>query len=179
MIRSAALNYVLTEYGDPDKMDAFVNRYGDIRDAVVESCYALGLLMYVSDVNDHCLSFKDLDHTTFVDRRGLRTDINRMIDSVINNSPRSKIDGKTLLMQLNKELRNEHDPWDVCRGHDMISVLSIGLRDVFGSYNCRYIRTGELAGALRLAYDRETFRTTELFRDTEKWCSANRIKVWY
>jgi hypothetical protein len=178
MIRSTAFDHVLTEYGDPDKMYTFVNKYGGIRDAVVESCYALGILMYVSDVNDHCLSFKDLDHAAFVDRRGLHTDVNKMVDTVISNSAGPKIDRKTLMAQLNKEMNNERDPWDVCRGHDMISVLSIGLRDVFGSYNCRTIRTGELAGALRLAYDRETFRMTKLFRDTEGWCSANKIKIW-
>jgi hypothetical protein len=178
MIWSGALDHVLTEFGDHDKMTSFVNRYGSIRDAVAASCYPLGLLMYVSDVNDHGLSFKDLDHTMFVDKKGLRPDVKAMIDTVIDNSPNSVTDARTLTTQLNREFTEEREPWDVCRGHDMLSVLSMGLRDVFGTYNCRYIRASELAGALRLAYDRETFRATRLFSDSETWCSGKGIRVW-
>jgi hypothetical protein len=179
MIRSTALDDVLAEYGDCNKMLSFANKYGEIRDAVAGSCYALGLLMYVSEVNGHGLSFKDLDHSMFVDRKGLRTDTNAMIDAVLDNSPNSGADKRKVAAHLNKELAEDRDPWDVCRGHDMVSVLAIGLREVFGSYNCRCIKASELAGALRLAYDRETFRTTRLFSESEEWCSSNNFRVWY
>jgi hypothetical protein len=178
MIRGPALDDILTEYGDNDRMESFVNRYGTIRDAVAASCYPLGLLMYVSDMNEYGLSFRDPDHQMFVDRKSLRTDIKAMIAAVVDNSPHSTADVRTITAQLSRELRNERDPWDVCRGRDMISVLAIGLRDIFGGYNSKYIRTGELAGALRLAYTKESFRTTDLYRDTSEWCSARNMRVW-
>jgi len=178
MIRSSAFDNVMSEYGDDEKTDHFVRRYGKIKDVIVDACYPLGLLMYVSDVNEYDLSFKDPDHRSFIERKGLRTDIDSMLSHILSNSPHSDADEDEVKEELKKEMKNDHDPWDVCRGHDMISVLSIGLREVFGGYNSRTIRTGELAGALRLAYDKETFGGSGLYADTSTWCSANSIKVW-
>jgi len=178
MIESEALDYVLDEYADRDRMDAFVNRFGDVRDALTGSCYHLGLLMYVSDAKDYGLCFKEPDFPSFVDKKSLRTDKDAMIDSVMENSPNSRAGKKEITEKLEKAIKEEHDPWDVCRGHDMISVLALALRETFGSYNCRYIKPGEVSGALRLAYDKGTFRRTRLFGNTSEWCSANKMNVW-
>ena len=178
MIRSHALDCVLTEYGDPGKIDRFVSRYGDIREAVVASCYPLGLLMYLSDIKGHNLSFRDLDYASFVEKRGLKLNKEDMITAIISNSPYSLVSRETLMTRLEMELQEEHDSWGVCRGHDMISVLAIGLRDIFGGYNSRHIRSGELAGALRLAYEKDSFQGTKLFIDSSEWCANKNIKVW-
>jgi len=178
MIKSEALDDVLSEYGDPEKMGAFVNKHGEIRDALTAACYPLGMLMYVSDRHDHELSFKDLDHPMFIDRKNLRIDTEKMIDAVVSNSPHSTVRRNDLAAQLAKELKEERDPWDVCRGHDLEAVLAFGLREIFGSYNCKYIKASEIGGALRLAYDKETFRSTLLFRDTSAWSSENRYGLW-
>ena len=178
MIESEALDHILTEYGDRDKIDAFVNRYGDIRDALTGSCYHLGLLMYVSEVKDYGLYFKEPDFPSFVNKKSLIADKNAMIESIVANSPNSRAGKKEITEKLEKAIKEDLDPWDVCRGHDMLSVLALALRETFGSYNCRYIKPGEVAGALRLAYDKEAFRLTGLFANTSEWCSANDMNVW-
>jgi len=178
MIHSPAFDAVLSEYGDDDKIARFVTRFGEIRDVLLSSCYPLGMLMYISDVNGHKLSFRDLDHSYFTDRRTLRPDIKDMISAVVSNSPNSYVSRDALLWQLETELKNERDPWDVCRGHDMVSVLALGLREIFGEYNSRNIRANELAGALRLAYGREEFCATELYKESTDWCDNKHIRVW-
>jgi len=178
MIHSPAFDAVLSEYGDEDKMERFITRFGEIRDVLLSSCYPLGMLMYVSDVNGHKLSFRDLDHGYFTDRRTLRTDVNGMVSAVISNSPNSYVSRDVLICQLDDAMKNKRDPWDVCRGHDMVSVLALGLREIFGEYNSRNIRSGELAGALRLAYGYESFRATELYKGSSEWCENKHIKVW-
>ena len=178
MIRSEAFDHVLTEYGDRDRMDSFTETYGDIRDAVAAACYPLGLLMYMSERSDRGLSFRDLDHSLFTDKKGLRTDITKMVSAVVSNSLRTDCDVQGITAELRDEMGNGYGRWDVCRGHDMISVLAIGLREIFGGYNSRNIRPGELAGALRLAYTKEEFRATELFSDTAEWCSRKGMTVW-
>jgi hypothetical protein len=135
--------------------------------------------MYVSEIHGYDLCFKDPEHTAFIDRKTLKIDIEKMIDQIILMSTHSHASRKDVAAQLAKELKDEHDPWDVCRGHDLISVLAIGLKEIFGSYNAKNIKTGELAGSLRLAYDKETFRSTSLYRDTKKWSSENNYRVWH
>jgi len=178
MIKSRALENVLSEYGDANRIDTFTERYGEIRDVILASCYPLGILMYISDVNNHGLSFKDPDHASFLNRGNLKADIDAMLDSLLSQSPHSRVTKEELEMQLENELNEERDPWDVCRGHDMVAVLTMGLRDIFGGYNSQFIRSGGVAGALRLAYDKETFRATRLFKDTTEWCASEGMNVW-
>jgi len=178
MIRSSAFDSVLAEYGDEDKIERFESRYGDMRDVLLASCYPLGMLMYISDINDYRLSFRDVDHVYFIDRRTLKPNIGEMVSAVVSNSPSSYIGREALKLQLEEELKIKRDPWDVCRGHDVVSVLAIGLRDIFGEYNSRNIRSNELAGALRLAYDREAFRATGLYNESSNWCTEKNIRIW-
>ena len=178
MIESAALDNVLEEYGDQDKIYAFEKKYGEVRDALAAACYPIGMLMYVSDRFDHDLYFRDPDHSLFIDKKGLKINVDAMIDTILAASPHAHVSKKDISSELQKELKEEHDPWEVCRGHDLLSVLALGLREIFGSYNAKNIRTGELAGALRLAYDKETFRTTALYRNTSKWSFDNKFKIW-
>jgi len=178
MMNSLAFDSVLAEYGDDEKIERFVSRSGDIREALLASCYPLGLLMYISDMRDLKLSFKDLDHPSFTDRRTLRPNVREMVSAVLSNSPNSYISADALIQQLEEEYRTKRDPWNVCRGHDMVAVFAMGLREIFGEYNSRYIRSNELAGALRLAYDREAFRVTRLYRESSEWCTSKHIKVW-
>jgi len=178
IISSNSLNDVLWEYGEKDKVEAFVERYGDIRQAVLEASYPLGLLMYLSYLNDLGLSFKDLDFSLFVDPTDLRLNGKKMIDEIIFRSRNPGAGAKRIRAILEDELNNERDPLDVCRGHDAVEVLVIGLRRTFGGFNARSIRSGELAGALRLAFTFEDFSRTKLYEMTKEWADSLGFTLW-
>ncbi|MFA6680074.1 MAG: DUF4435 domain-containing protein [Candidatus Methanomethylophilaceae archaeon] len=178
MLKSNALEDVLYEYGDKNAIDRFSDEYGPIRDVVLDSCYPLGLLMYVSEKEGFGLCFRDLNYELFIDKRTLRCDVKKMIDEVQNNTRSPTKDVRSIRMSLEKELREEKDPWLICRGHDALAVMAIGLRNIFGAYNSRYIKDGELSGAFRLAYDREDMIRTKLYKETESWCSDKNIHLW-
>ena len=178
MLKSNALEDVLYEYGDKNAIDHFSDEYGPIRDVILDSCYPLGLLMYVSDKEGLGLCFRNLDHELFIDKRTLRCDIKKMIDEIQNNTCSPTKDVRSIRMSLEKELREERDPWFICRGHDALAIMAIGLRNIFGTYNSRYIKEGELSGAFRLAYDREDMIRTKLYKETESWCSNKNIRLW-
>ena len=178
ILSSNSLNDVLWEYGEKDKVDAFVEKHGEIRQAIIEASYPLGLLMYLSYLHDLGLSFKDLDFTTFIDNSDLKLNGKRMIDEIIFNSRNPSTGAKGIRSILEDELDNEHDPMDVCRGHDAVEILAIGLRRIFGGFNARSIRSGELAGALRLAFTFEDFSKTKLYEMTVKWADSKGITLW-
>ena len=66
----------------------------------------------------------------------------------------------------------------IARGHDTVSILLIGLKDNFGSYNANAINDGILGGALRLAYDWDDFRATSLYSESRKWAESRGIRLW-
>ena len=177
MLRSRAFDDILDEYGDPDRIASFEDSHGKIIDAVLDAAYPIGMLMYVSERNGLGYSFKDLDYELFIDRRTLRCDVRRLVEHVSSKSPQSRQMGVKDVIQL-LSMEEERDEWDVCRGHDLMAILAIGLRYIFGGNNCRNITGNQLAGGFRLAYDREDIESTRLFRETTEWCSRKNIALW-
>ena len=178
MIRSRALDEVIWEYGDRAKTENFVKNYGEIRDVLISSAYPLGTLMLISENNGRDLCFRDLDFGRFIDRRTLQCDIRNMVDEVIYNSRSPNLGAKELRKRLEEEMEHHRDPWTICRGHDLVEILLIGLRYVFGGYNCCNMRCGELNGALRLAFDMEHFAETGLYRTTSEWAGKRDLPLW-
>ena len=177
MLRSGALESVIHEYCDEERMEAFVDRYGSLRDCVLEATYPLGLLMFVSVKYGLGLSFKDLDFERFIDRRTMRCDRREMIETVVSNSrSETRSDPRTIYELMKNE--EEHDPWIVCRGHDMMSVLAIGLRNIFGGNNAKHISDAQLSGGFRLAFTRGDMESTGLFADTSEWCAKRNLALW-
>ncbi|MGN1044670.1 MAG: DUF4435 domain-containing protein [Candidatus Methanomethylophilaceae archaeon] len=178
MIASDALDDVLAEYADPEALAQFESKFGSVRDRVMDGAYPVGLLMYVSDRYGLGLSFKDLDFKTFISKRDLSCDIQSMIRESIANTNSDRTSQKYTQKLLREELENEYPMSEVCRGHDLVKVLLLGLREVFGGSNAKFLREGELGGALRLAYDDDVFSRTDLYRDTKEWCDSRSMTLW-
>ena len=84
-----------------------------------------------------------------------------MIKAIKNNSNRPELDEKKLEADLD-ELQNEaHDIWHICCGHDLVSVLSIGLRSVFGTYEAKQVESIFIGRILRVSYEHSHFQNWE------------------
>jgi hypothetical protein len=178
LITSTALEDALTEYGDPDRIDKFQRQYGPIRKVIIESSYPLGLLMYLSYLRGYNLNFKGLDFRTFIDKRTLRMDIQKMVQAVISNTYGSELSSRNVLKDLQLQMAEHKDSQLIARGHDTVDVLLIGLRDNFGSYNANMLNEGSLGGALRLAYDSDDFSSTTLYKESRKWAESRGVRLW-
>jgi hypothetical protein len=68
-----------------------------------------------------------------------------------------------------------HDPWHVCCGHDIVCVLSFGLRKAIGS--TKIIEPDMLEACLRLAYEHSHFCKTQLYISLQRWEAANALFI--
>ncbi len=177
-ICSNALEDIVNEYGDRSKVARFKERYGSIKEAVLNASVPLGLLMHVSKRQGLGLNFGDLDFSVFVNPHTLAVDYNAMIDAVVMNSRRTSVSKRSLLRSLREEMEALEDPWVAGRGHDAVEILLLGLKKGFGSFNARYLTNGALGGSLRLAFSDSDFRATRLYKDTEAWGEANGLRLW-
>lgn len=178
ILSTPALDDVLAEYGDPAKMKEFTQKYGSISNTIARAADTVGLLMYISYRKGMNLSFKDLDHEKFIIRNSLKADLPKLVAAVFANSMPQRYSRPAVTEQL-RSLCEEWGPsWDIARGHDAVAVLRMGLKSVFGSYNSRNLSDGELGGALRLAYNWDYFEGSDLYNESEKWCSQNGLALW-
>lgn len=178
ILSTRALDDMLAEYSDSEKLDAFEEKHGKIGDVLARSAYPIGILMFISARENLGFSFKNIDHSTFIAKNTLAIDIMRMIIEVYHQSINAGVSKKDLIDMISEEEEVLDDPWIAVRGHDAVSILAIGLSETFGSYNSKNIDSDQVAGALRLAFNIDYFRETDLYKDTVKWSQRNNFVLW-
>ena len=177
MLKSGAYEDVIEEYCDLDRLESFQDRNGDMRKVVLAAAYPIGLLMYISEENGFGFSFKDLEYERFIDRKSLKCDVRRLVEELLSRSRLSRNVGMKTVMQLISS-EEKHDRWEVCRGHDLMAIMTMGMKYIFGANNSRNMTDSMLSGAFRLAFDRDDIIATDLFKETSEWCAAKGIELW-
>lgn len=178
IMSTRALEDVLIEYSDPQLLSEFEEHYGEVRDVLARSTYPIGLMMFISSRERMGFSFKNIDHSFFINRKTLAIDIRKMVDEIFSLSVNKGISKKEIIDMISEEEEILNDPWIAVRGHDAISVLAIGLTEIFGDYNSKGIKSGQLSGSLRLAFGTDYFFDTDLYAETTKWAERNNFTLW-
>ena len=174
ILASPALDKFLAEYGSPTKIEALTSQRGQaVREMLIESGTPIGYLRWVSLQDNLALKFEDLSFSKFVDDRTLAVDEAKMIKTVKDHSQTPRLDERELQNRMTKLKNNTHDLWHVCCGHDLICILSIGLRKVLGSHSSYSIQPQVIETMLRLAYEWVYFQVTRLYQSIKAWEEVN------
>ena len=173
ILHSDALDNVLSEFGSAIEI-AKLGR--PIRDVLLEGGLTIGYLRWLSSPakDNLSLKFKGLSFDKFVDEKTLRVSIDNLIRELKTNSKSSALDENATKLKIMALDREGNDPWQVCLGHDLVQILSIGLISVFG--NPRRGKTAtpdQIDVALRLTYNYSHFCLTKLHNSIKGWETAN------
>lgn len=171
MIKSPAFDKLMKERGSEDKINEFNE---SIRNYLLKSGKKLGYLRWVSLKNNLGFKFEELNYSKFINKESLLIDgIIKLIKTVKDNSQKANLDENGIKQSI-EELENQnHDPWQICCGHDLICILSIGLCKKWGSWNTNEVKSETLERELRLAYEKEYFTKTELYQLLQDWEKNN------
>lgn len=170
LINSPALEKILRELGSEEK----INNFGkNIRKTLVENCKIIGYLRWVSLKYCLNLKFEDLNFNKFIDQKTLVVDIDKLIKAVKDHSQKLALVDKQIKEWLNLLIDEKHDPFQVCCGHDLICILSIGLCKALGSCNYNEVKLEVLERELRLAYEHSYFCSTQLYVSIQNWEKNN------
>lgn len=170
LLDSPALDKVITEFGSQEKIAKF-NR--DVRTALLEAGMSVGYLLWVSQCDGLNMTFDGITFSKFVDDRTLQIDELKLIREVKNKSQALSLKDEELQQRLTNKRSNSHDRWQVCCGHHLVEILSLGLRKAIGSNKAADVEPHSLERNLRLAYEEVYFRKTRLYSDMITWESNN------
>lgn len=173
LIRSPALEKLLGEFGSADKIAAFEKTHTTIREKLLELAKPIGYLRWLSLREGIHLRFEDLQFGKFIAEKTFSIDEKKLLETIKNHSQRHDIDVASLKEQLRSLQKPEHDLWHVCCGHDLICILSIGLRKVIGSHKADDVKPERLEISLRLAFERAFFFKTALYQAICIWEQDN------
>lgn len=176
MIRSESFAHFIAEVGSSTKLRLFLDAHGatDIREVLLECALPLGCLRRHSHSLGIGLCFNGLKFSTFVARETLAIDLEKMIESVLSLTRDSSLDLTEEVRRIRGLVANiSADPYQLCCGHDLIAILSVGLRKCIGSKSKEAATPEALESALRLSYDSECFRRTQLYQSAQQWSQRN------
>lgn len=159
LVRSSALNSVLAEFGNSQKIGRFEEQSGkDVRAALLERGLIFGRLRWA----DPATGLGPIRR--FVNEKEWVVDEAGLIHAAAESS--DGIDAETLRRRIDQ--LPPMDPWHVVRGHDLLELLKIGLRALLGDLPAS---TGvdSIASVLRQALRPADLRSTGLWRDMRRW----------
>jgi len=171
ILKSPALDKLLTEFGSADKIERFIERLGkSIRDVLLDSGTPIGYLRWISQKEGLSLRFEGIVFSRFLDDEALNIDDSEMITEVKNKSQRHDLRVEDLRNSIDELANTNHDPWDICCGHDLVCILSFGFRKALGS---KTVGPELIETSLRLAYEATYFLVTQLYKSLRVWEKAN------
>jgi hypothetical protein len=169
LIASPALDKLLRQVGQRDKIRAFRQKHGEIRERLLASGAALGRLLWVSLRDGLHLRFEDLKYGKFVDDKTLEVDERKMIKAVLDHTGRHDLDEGAIAAAVATLGAVNHDPWHVCCGHHLTEILALAFRKALGTYNANEMRVEQIEHMLMLAYEAADFRSTRLYAAIRSW----------
>lgn len=166
MFESSALDRILVELGSRNKLPLLPCGSNDIESVklkVYSVASKIGKLRYYSLKHNLGYPIKKLDFTKFIDSKNLDIDKKKLIQQV-NSKSESKLDHETLEKAFNSELPNRLiDSRNLCSGHDVIELLGISLRKIWGTNNSGDVSREKLESCFRIGYSDNEFEETEMF----------------
>ena len=191
ILKSPAFEKLLTHFISEDKV--LENNAEKIRNALIENCLPIGCLLWISIREDLNLRFEELAYKDFINEDSMRIDVREFIRKIKNHSQKLHLDENEYLNKVNeiKNKKHDHNPWFICCGHDMIKVLSLGLKKCWGTKPSTSKKSKKekekkgrrpeatpeiLAIVLSASYDYDFFKVTDLYCSIRQW--ENRNGAW-
>lgn len=170
LLNSSALEKVIAEFGSEEKIVKFDR---DIRTAMLEAGMPIGHLLWISQLDELNLTFDGITFSKFIDDQTLQINELNLIQEVKNKSQAFALKSEELQQRLTNQKSYNHDPWQVCCGHDLVEILSLGLRRTIGSARTSDVEPNILERSLRLAYEETYFCKTQMYLSICSWESYN------
>ena len=166
LCRSTALDAVLREYGNRDKIERFEGEHTSVRTALRDRAAAFGRLRWAG--RKFKLDLSGVKPPAFIDQETWQLSEKRMVERATALNPHVE---EAALSEAISALPVV-DPWYVARGHDVLEILRIGLCDVLGEIRGN-VRERQIASVLRQGMSASELQSTQVWRDIREWEASN------
>ncbi len=174
LLESPSLDKLLDEFGSEQKMTNFTaNSKMEVRQALLAAARPIGYLRWASQRDNLSLTFEGIIFSRFIDHNTLHIDSSELIREVKNKSRRHDLSESGLQDKIDELTDSKHNSWDICCGHDLVSILSFGLYRVLGSNQRREVEPEVLEKFLRAGYESTYFLSTQLYQLLRGWEASN------
>ncbi|ACA85149.1 DUF4435 domain-containing protein [Shewanella woodyi] len=167
LFESSSLHRLIVEYGSKFKLPLDSNEEVDL-DEIKVKIYSIaskmGRLRYFSLKEGYNYPIKKLDFSKFIDQKTLELDESKLINQ-INAKSENKINSDLLNTILSAKLPTTLcDAKNICSGHDVVELLGLALKKVWGTNNSGEVAREKLESSFRIGYSNEEFSQTTMYK---------------
>jgi hypothetical protein len=168
ILKTPALEKVIKERGSEEK-----TKDNNIREILLKIGQEIGYLRWISQKNNLSLRFEGLDFGKFIKKDTLEIDYSDLIKTIKDHSQKQSLVNQEIEEKIEILRNKEHDPSQVCCGHDIMQILSLALCKAWGTCKPTDVKAENLERDLRLAYEKSYFYQTQLYFLIQNWQNTN------
>ena len=148
-----------------------------IIDTVIAIAYELGLLRLVCRKypKENCPSVKDTHFWECIDK-SFGIDMDEIINRIIRGSVGKCVYRKDLKDEIASEKAHNYGKYQVCCGHDVTEILAYCFSADSNLLKCgnkEYQSRSKIETILRVTYNPDSFKTTNMFKRILEWQTSN------
>ena len=141
---------------------------------LLENTKKIGILRWVNYKNDFQLSFKDINHFFILSEDLFTVDSQKLLDHIITKNGRLNEFKVKFEDLINIESNENLDLFQVCQGHDAISILTIWINNLF----CKrepfsQLQTEDIHKFIESAFEFRFFIKYNLYKNLKIWENNN------
>lgn len=171
------------EYGDIEKQDKFERQNKlSVFDHIISTARKIGVVRFINIKNEYHMDFSYVHENNgldrYIDKRSFSFDYDSYIEDIANTT-RGVVSKEALQKEVELELDHNYNTWQICRGHDITSLISIyygnqrGFNKGVGNSSAINIKEKDIERALRISYAIADFERTQMFRYIKTWQRNN------
>ncbi|WP_296217099.1 DUF4435 domain-containing protein [Pseudomonas sp. UBA2684] len=163
LLRSRALDKLLSEYATPQKIDTFEAKIGNtVREYIRSISEKFGKIRAANLLHND-VSLKCLKPQNFIISNRWAYDLERVYEFCVSRGVASTAEElKTLVAGLPST-----DPWNYVRGHDAVGILTGGLMTELGRGG--RIDNSRVESALRIGMEDEEYKLSSISQQLSNW----------
>ncbi|MFV5477354.1 hypothetical protein VXQ12_18605 [Acinetobacter baumannii] len=164
MLKSGSLFSFIDEYS---KDEYLLSLKSELLNNVFNASKALGILRYINYKYNMKLSFKKLNFSQFIKVNLLEVELNveTLVDILISRSSNFSQSKKEIFDHYYSFLKNDYVDEQINCGHDLTNIIACVFRQKEISLETN-MDTKKIETALRLAYQKDFFKNTKLYKNT-------------
>ena len=175
MLKSDSLFSFIDEYSQNEYLLSLKSK---LLTNVFDASRILGVLRYINLKYNMKLSFKKLNFSQFIKVNLLEIELNleTLIDVLISRSPNFSHSKEELYSYFYVYSKNDYKDEQINCGHDLTNIIACIFRQKEVSLEPN-MDTKKIETALRLAYQKDYFENTNLYRNTKAIFSSEKEKA--
>lgn len=171
MFMSPAFEKFLFRCSTEDK----TSKYSDLREPILNAAARIGVFRMISYREKLGLVFGGIKIGKIVDRNTLDVDVERLLNQVYAHTRENEIEIEIKPNELKALATEEIDKYSkqlLCRGHDVMDILSIAMQRVYGSNDAQTYSAEIVSSHLFMGYIPDYLHYTTMYRKLNENKSA-------